>query len=281
MSEQNWRQEVGMLDILGHQKKKNQVADRRPVIRKPSDLVGPGIDASAVRVTDWNDVLATFNGYFSSTRALNGPRVETAGPDINYDTNIYAGFVTMDGEYGGKQIITDLDTYIDYSRVFRRAPSDPNTIVWGSWVSSSSAPPSAFNEGNTVTSVPSGVLTALNAPVLNGSNWETTYDPNGTSLDILSDGVYTGVLRIYTFTGSSNLNAVTVSVTTPRGLVTETVGYTANINYSPPTTACFRTPFTFTSLAETATITVDVQITTGGPYNVYWGIDITRVGGVL
>jgi hypothetical protein len=267
-----------MFDILQHDRKQNQVADRRPVIRKPSDLVGPGIGASATRVTDWNNVLATFNGYFSSVRALNGPRPETAGPDVNYDVHTYVGFVTMDAEYGGKQVITDLTTYIDYTRVFYRAPTDPNTIVWGSWVSSSSAPPSAFSEGNTVTNVVTATPTALNAPVLNGSNWEGTYDQNGTHLDILSDGVYTGVIRVYSFTSASGLNSCPVAITLPRGLATETLDQpSANLNAQYDGA---RFPFTFTSLLDTTFISVTVEHSVGSTTGIYWGIDITRVGGV-
>ena len=266
-----------MLDVLSHDRKQNQVADRRPVIRKPSDLVGPGIGASATRVTDWNNVLATFNGYFSSIRALNGPRPEPAGPDATYDIHHYAGFVTMDAEYGGKQVITDLETYIDYTRVFRRAPSDPNTIVWGSWTSSSAAPPSAYAATLVGTNVPSGTaLTPLTAPTLGGSNWEETYEKVTTSVNIKKDGVYSGVVRVSTNTTSTT---ATVSVTMPKGLVTETLAFPAAD--ASAFNAGVRIPFTFVNLQDTGSITVSAYHNAGFALNMFFGIDITRVGGVL
>lgn len=63
---QNWREEINAADYFGHQKKKQEIENRRPVIRRASDLVGPGIGASAVRITDFNDILATYNGYYSA-----------------------------------------------------------------------------------------------------------------------------------------------------------------------------------------------------------------------
>lgn len=279
MNEQNWREEVTAVDYFGHQKKKTQVADRRPVIRKPSDLVGPGIAASATVVTDWNNTLATFNGYFSSIRALNGPRPETSGPDDNYDIHPYVGYVVMDSTYGGKQVITDLDTMIDYSRIFRRAPTDPNTIVWGSWTSSSSAPPSAYAASSVNTSVGIGVDVPLNCPVLGGSNWETIYEQDGTTFRILAPGVYTGVLRVSSFISPYTAN---LAVVLPKGLSTETINYTNQSLTGASGGPGARIPFTFVSMLDTAAITITAFRTSGSTGDAQWsGMDITRVGGVL
>ena len=273
--QQNWRQEIDMLDYLSHQKKATQVADRRPVIRKPSDLVGPGIAQSATVVTDWNNTLATFNGYFSSSRALNAP-VPDAGDD-DYDSHLYAGFVTMDATYGGKQIITDLETGLDYSRIFRRAPVDPNTIVWGPWVGSNAPDPSAYASSGVNTPVPQNTDTFLKAPTLGGSNITGTYLSNNTSFDILRDGVYSGVIRVMSFIAPMTVD---VSITLPKGLTTQTlsyvgvsVGFTANP---------FLVPFTFVSELDTSAITVKVYKTTAGTDNIQWyGLDITRTSGVV
>lgn len=125
---ENWRTEVTGLDYLTHQKKKLSVADRRPLIRKPSDIVGPGIGPSATRVTDWNDVLATFNGFFSSAAgATNAPEA----------TLPYVGFVVSDSTLGGAQELFALTTDPSekrYRRVFVRNPSDPNKLYWGPWI---------------------------------------------------------------------------------------------------------------------------------------------------
>lgn len=279
MDEQNWRTDVTWLDYVGHQRKKNQVSDRRPVIRKASDLVGPGINSSATVVTDWNNALATFNGYFSSVRALNGPRPETSGPDDDYDIHPYTGYVVMDATYGGKQVITDLDTMIDYSRIFRRAPYDPSTIVWGAWTSSSSAPPSAYAASSVNTSVGIGVDVPLKCPVLGGSNWDTTYAQDGTTFRILAPGVYTGVLRVSSFISPYTAN---LAVVLPKGLSTETINYLSQSLTGGSGGPGARIPFTFTSLLATSAITITAYRTSGSTGDAQWsGLDITRVGGVL
>jgi hypothetical protein len=121
---ENWRTEVDAGDYFLHQKKKVDFSDRRPVIRRASDLVGPGIAPNAVRITDFNDVLATFNGFFSAaTGATNAP---TAG-------QAYVGWVSSDAELGGVQVFSGLTNSNTYRRTFRRNPADPNTLYWGTW----------------------------------------------------------------------------------------------------------------------------------------------------
>lgn len=121
---QNWRIETNALDYFGHQQKQVSLNDRRPVIRKASDLVGPGVGAQAVRITNYNDLLATYNGFFSSEAGA----AEAPTPD-----EPYVGFVSGDAELGGVQMFTNLETEVRYQRVFRRNPADAATIYWGSW----------------------------------------------------------------------------------------------------------------------------------------------------
>lgn len=129
----NWRQETDAADYFGHQQKKLNVADRRPVIRRASDLVGPGIGASATRITDFSDLLATYNGYFSSVPgARHAPN----------DTEAFVGHVVMDDTLGGRQVFTGLTSRTEYARVFVRNPGDPSnpdTILWGDWTTSDEA----------------------------------------------------------------------------------------------------------------------------------------------
>jgi hypothetical protein len=78
-----------------------------------------------VRLTDFNDILATYDGFFSAEdTALNSPVVGAGG---------FVGTVSGDAELGGVQIFTALDTEATYLRVFRRNPSDAATIYWGTW----------------------------------------------------------------------------------------------------------------------------------------------------
>lgn len=138
----DWRIEINAEDYFGHKQKKLEVADRRPVIRKSSDLagMGPGFNATCVPITDFNDLIALYDGYYSATLAYNGPFPDGTGPDVNKDPRSYVGIVVSDGEIGGYQQFTHVpDDLITskagrtYRREFRRAESDPDYIDWGPW----------------------------------------------------------------------------------------------------------------------------------------------------
>lgn len=109
--------------FLDNQKKLN-LSDRRPVTRRASDLVGPGISGHAVRVTDWSDLLATFNGFFSSAPNANG------APNA---THVFVGYVVSDDELGGIQNLTSLNSNAVFQRTFTRNPSDPTVLYWSTW----------------------------------------------------------------------------------------------------------------------------------------------------
>lgn len=60
-----WMQRIEK--IVGHEQ-------RRPRVTKASDLLGPGFDAYAVEIRDWNSETARFNGFFYSPEtAVNAP----------------------------------------------------------------------------------------------------------------------------------------------------------------------------------------------------------------
>ena len=124
MSQQNWRNETNATDYFTNQQKQLTVADRRPVIRRAVDLVGPGVAATAVRIVDFLDPLAQFNGFFSALHtALGRPPVEQS----------YVGYVSADAELGGVQMFFGLSDGLCYTRVFSRNPYDPDDITWGTW----------------------------------------------------------------------------------------------------------------------------------------------------
>lgn len=121
---QNWRIETDAEDYLGHQKKKLEIADRRPVPRRADELVGPGIASTAIRITDFNNLLAQFNGFFSAK----GDAASRPPVDQNY-----VGTVISDAELGGVQEFYGMSNGLLYRRIFTRNPGDTSTVSWGAW----------------------------------------------------------------------------------------------------------------------------------------------------
>lgn len=59
---------------LRHTEKRILKEQRRPIVRKGSDILGPGFAPYATEISDWNANAATFNGYFwSAGDATNAP----------------------------------------------------------------------------------------------------------------------------------------------------------------------------------------------------------------
>lgn len=78
VSGKNWRIDVDAQTYFGNEQKAANIRDRQPVTRRSSDLVGPGIGAAAVRLTDLTDLLATYDGYYSAAvGALGAPGLVT------------------------------------------------------------------------------------------------------------------------------------------------------------------------------------------------------------
>lgn len=188
----NWRTEVDAEDYFGHQKKKLDIADRRPLIRRASDLVGPGIGPHARPLTNFNDILATFNGYYASEQgAENTP--PGAGP--------FVGSVVSDSSNGGTQTFTDLDSGIEHRRIFRRNPSDPSRVEWSFWdteaTSSIRRYPSSSN--TKVTSVLGATLQQLFLPTTSaysGAPGVFSFPASGYQISVLLPGTYTGFVTV-------------------------------------------------------------------------------------
>ena len=119
------RQEIDASDFFGNQKKRVALEQRRFIIRRPDQLVGPGVASQAIRVTSLNDILATYNGFFSAkSDAVSAPN----------DDEDFIGWVSGDAELGGVQVFIGLTSGDEFRRVFRRNPSDASYITFGSWV---------------------------------------------------------------------------------------------------------------------------------------------------
>lgn len=124
---QNWRVPTDAEDYFLQRQKQLNIADRRPVIRRAGDLVGPGIGSGATRIIDFNDVLAMFNGFYSAAAgAYNAPPAPGAA-------QAFVGFVVSDASLGGVQEFYGLRDGILRRRVFTRSPADATSITWGEW----------------------------------------------------------------------------------------------------------------------------------------------------
>lgn len=265
MSDQNWRTDVDAGDYFLHQKKQLSVADRRPVIRRSSDLVGPGIGATTVRLDDFNDLLATFNGYYSSEAgAANAPTAD----------EVFVGYVVSDAEFGGQQAFTGLDTGIEYVRRFVRSPIDPEALAWGAWTSRvrviSAVQGYAEHDTNVLSSTPA----MLTPPTLTSNDGGETFEVEGSSIKILRQGVYTGSIQIGDRVGSTTLT--NLSIYRPNGSATE--GY-AQLNV--PLGPTVHIPFTVWANDGAQGFSIVVTHAAGAPRDLWWRFSATRVGDAL
>jgi hypothetical protein len=197
---QDWRIETEATDYFQHRDKRLVTEERRPIIRKSSDLVGPGIGSGAVRITDYNDILATFNGYYSSVPgALYAPN----------PTDSFIGHVIMDTELGGRQTFTSLVSGNEYTRVFRRSPSDADSISYGAWLHAATSPAMAVGvpgrPGETLIDVDNTYW--LRLPEMEFRGEGETFGPSATVLTMRRPGAYTGhvVVRLTDDTFFSSL----------------------------------------------------------------------------
>ncbi len=248
----NWPTPVDAGDYFRHEQKKVAIEERRPVIRRASDLVGPGIAASAVRITDWADTLATFNGYYAS---LAGPTGAPTG------TEAYLGYTVMDAEVGGTQVVTGMTSGIEYKRIFTRNPADPEFVTWGAWVKERDrVAATAESTGPVATSVPDGVPTDLTMPAIARIGDANPWQVSGARLNITQPGVYTGDVFVSDGVALSNLTLTRPSLS---GLVT-----IPRLNVSAFGYRSFSFTFTFATTATNQYVSVSVTQTTGAAADV-------------
>lgn len=124
-------------------------SERRASPVSASALMGPGMGAQAIRLVDWNDEIATFNGFFwTEAGALNTPVIEVF--DINEDTGMpegdpvilppmdWSGMVVARDDGTGSQHIWNTDQpEMMYSRVrnYWPNPDDPTApVVFSEWM---------------------------------------------------------------------------------------------------------------------------------------------------
>lgn len=70
----NWPHAQGLGEWIQHNDKRMLHNERRPIPRQASDLLGPGIAATATEIFDWNTDAVDFNGfYYAPAGSLNSP----------------------------------------------------------------------------------------------------------------------------------------------------------------------------------------------------------------
>lgn len=69
-----WRIPIEAEDWVNNVEKRIMHSERRPTVRTAADLLGPGIAPFAVEISDWNDEVTAFNGFWwSQPGAINSP----------------------------------------------------------------------------------------------------------------------------------------------------------------------------------------------------------------
>lgn len=260
--EQNWRIDTDAEDYFGRQKKTLEVADRRPVIRQASDIVGPGIGQNATRITDYSDPLATFNGYYSSSvGALSAPNA----------TESFVGYVISDAVLGGRQVFTGLTSGTEYSRTFTRSPVDPESLGWSPWVGAR-IPATATGYSQVAVNVAPTTPVVLPPPPLTIYGQSGVYESTSGGVRLRQQGVYTGYVQVGDFTGSTvadlYLNIPNGNGLVQLGQLGQTLAKTVHI------------PFTAVATDAEQGVSLTVFMTTPASSlgQVWWRFSCTRVG---
>lgn len=273
MSTDDWRTPVTAGDYFLHQQKRLAVDQRRPAPRTAQDLgLGPGISSGATRIEDFNNEIATFNGYYSAVSGtLNAPTPFGA----------FVGSVVSDPDLGGTQTFTSLDTNTDYRRTFARNPTNPSTLIWSEWTGQRTPPtcePSATDPSSVgATEVPPNVITILRGPALifTGRGAEY-YERSNFGIKIKKPGIYTGNIQLF---GNYQGAGAFLQVITPHS-----DGAISRIYANGIAAEYMAVPFTFATPRFAQPI-LQVKVLhssappSGTPARKYWFLaNITRVG---
>ncbi len=124
MSSENWKIITQPEDYFSQARRKLAVSDRRPVIKRASDIVGPAINFYSRRIDSLTAPIALFNGYYFA---------ETGAFDAPTSSEPYAVHTIQDSEIGGTQVAIGIDTNVEWRRTFRRAPDEPEVIFPSGW----------------------------------------------------------------------------------------------------------------------------------------------------
>lgn len=138
-SSQDWPIPQGIGDFLGQQNKRLSQEERRPQVRKASDLLGPGFAPFAVAVDDLNGDVAAFNGLFIVPPGTpNSPDPakwwvgETIANEVNGGSQRFSTFQTLDAPH------------MTMMRGFSYAPDSPQRF-YSAWQGSGESPLEALS----------------------------------------------------------------------------------------------------------------------------------------
>lgn len=133
VQDKNWSPPSTGADVMGQMEKRVRREERRPLVRKAADLMGPSLGPYAVEVEDLNDEAATFNGILSvPIGALNGP----------LSTVPLVGEVHGIAGVGGRQTLSTYRAIDAPHRTWARTYNyiaGTTTIIWGDWVEGAGA----------------------------------------------------------------------------------------------------------------------------------------------
>lgn len=157
----NWPIQSGADDWFRQTSKRLNRMERMSAPTSAADLLGPGMSSQAVQIIDWNDEIATFNGFFYTLAgAYNTPEIEVydhdpvTGMPVGEPTILgplpWTGAVIAREDGSGMQQVWNTDepdSMFFRVRNYWPNPDDPGApVVFSGW--QRFATPSGFVEGD-------------------------------------------------------------------------------------------------------------------------------------
>lgn len=266
MSEEDWTIPTNGETYLRHQQKSTNLADRRPVPRKAADLgLGPGMGASAVRIEDFSDLLATFNGYYAAAPGAAG------APNA---TDTFVGYVVSDSEFGGRQVFTSLESGVEFSRTFYRSSTDPESLGWTDWTGQR-IPATATGYERVATWTQPGAVAVLRPPVLTTVGEPGLYETSAGGIRVRRQGIYTGHIQVGDYYGDA-IGDIYPSI--PNGSDLIMLGQLGR-NLAPTATIPFTVVATNGDQGFSVNFVLASSFTSGR--EIWWRFSCTRVGDAI